>query len=105
MDWNQLKDWKIIGSIMTGIATVIAWIKTRPKETAEIIKAKAEARKSDAETRKTNREIDASENSEINQLRQELNQVREDLRQALLTIDKLTRRLTVYETFKSSLKK
>lgn len=105
MEWMELKDWKVIGAIITAIGGIIAFILNRPRESAETIKAKAEAKK-------IHREIQVSEHHEIDELRRQLNSaeatiwdLQAQLKQAQKVVETLQRKLNVYDTFKSYYKK
>jgi uncharacterized coiled-coil protein SlyX len=104
MEWTELKDWKVIGGIITFIAGVVAFFLRRPVDKAETIKARAEASLKYAETKKINRELDIHQDKEITELRRELAEAHELARQLQKKIDKLTVRLSVWETFGPSLK-
>ena len=82
MDWEQLKDWKVIGAIITYIAGAITWILKTKSDRVEIIKAQAE-------TKKINQEIEAAEKREIENLKLELKKIRLELNKTSRMITKI----------------
>lgn len=86
MDWDQLKDMKGIGAIVTAIAAVFTFI-------IKIVSTKADADLKRAEIRKINQEIKAAEKKEIEQLKLELKRIKLELNKTSRMIDKIIKML------------
>lgn len=83
MDWEQLKEFKSIGAIVTVIAAVATII-------FKLISTTADADLKRAETKKINQEIKAANKKEIEQLKLELKKIKLEFNR---TIDEIIKML------------